>query len=132
MIGTLVFLFSLHRRQRESEREKRLQYWREQVKALFVPSPSPLTHTYYHLQNAFRQNIIQMHETAQASIFLNPSDASRRSVMFGGTTEDSNAPMMQYGAPSSGLRQYVSEDGSYEDDNERLVMRTPYTHDNKI
>jgi hypothetical protein len=73
-----------------------------------------------------------MHETAQASIFLNPSNASRRSVMFGATTEDSNAPMLQYGAPSSGLRQYVSEDGSYEDDNERLVMRTPYTHDNKI
>ena len=32
MIGTLVFLFIVHGRQRESEREKRLQYWREQVK----------------------------------------------------------------------------------------------------
>ena len=36
---------------------------------------------------------------------------------------------------SSGLRHYVSEDtDTYEgaSDNEQLVMRTPYTHDNKI
>lgn len=32
MIATLVFLFIVHGRQREDEREKRLQYWREQVK----------------------------------------------------------------------------------------------------
>jgi hypothetical protein len=31
MIGTLYLLFSIHGRQRDSEREKRLQYWREQV-----------------------------------------------------------------------------------------------------
>ncbi|KAI0256136.1 hypothetical protein BJV78DRAFT_1097382, partial [Lactifluus subvellereus] len=49
MIVTLVILFIVHGRQREDEREKRLQYWRE--------------------QNAFRQNILQMHETAQASLF---------------------------------------------------------------
>ena len=35
MIGTLVVLFFIHRRQREDEREKRLQYWREQVKKIF-------------------------------------------------------------------------------------------------
>jgi hypothetical protein len=32
MIATLVFLFIVHGRQREDEREKRLQYWREQVR----------------------------------------------------------------------------------------------------
>ena len=31
MIGTLYLLFSIHGRQRDNEREKRLQYWREQV-----------------------------------------------------------------------------------------------------
>ena len=31
MFGTLFALFFLHSRQRDSEREKRLQYWREQV-----------------------------------------------------------------------------------------------------
>jgi hypothetical protein len=32
MSVTLVILFLVHGRQREDEREKRLQYWREQVK----------------------------------------------------------------------------------------------------
>lgn len=36
MIATLVFLFIIHGRQREDEREKRLQYWREQVRN-FIP-----------------------------------------------------------------------------------------------
>ena len=31
MIGTLFLLFRIHGRQRDDEREKRLQYWREQV-----------------------------------------------------------------------------------------------------
>ena len=35
MIGTLFLLFGIHGRQRENEREKRLQYWREQVKWIF-------------------------------------------------------------------------------------------------
>ena len=34
MIGTLYLLFSIHGRQRDNEREKRLQYWREQVISL--------------------------------------------------------------------------------------------------
>jgi len=90
------------------------------------------------MQNAFRQNILQMHETAQASIFLNPG-SSRRSALFGVTTEDSQTPMLQYGGnTNSGLRQYAGgqysgEDGSYESGfDEQLVMRTPYMHDNKI
>ena len=31
MFGTLYALFRLHQKQREQEREKRMQYWREQV-----------------------------------------------------------------------------------------------------
>ena len=31
MFGTLYGLFFLHGKQREAEREKRMQYWREQV-----------------------------------------------------------------------------------------------------
>ena len=31
MIGTLFLLFNIHGRQRDNEREKRMQYWREQV-----------------------------------------------------------------------------------------------------
>jgi hypothetical protein len=117
MIATLVVLFIVHSRQREDEREKRLQYWRE--------------------QNAFRQNILQMHETARHSIFSTQGSVSRRSALYGTTTED-NAPMLQHAAPapkSSGLRHYVSEDDNYEggsSDHEQLVMRTPFTHSNKI
>ena len=47
MIGTLVVLFFVHRRQRDDEREKRLQYWREQVKKkrfFSFPQTSALTH----------------------------------------------------------------------------------------
>lgn len=31
MFGTLIGLFCFHRKQRDSEREKRMQYWKEQV-----------------------------------------------------------------------------------------------------
>ena len=76
-----------------------------------------------------------MHETAQSSIFLNPGDSSRRSGQFGVTTEDSQAPILQYNTPVGGLHPYGGgDDVSFEEeyDNEQLVMRTPYTHDNKI
>jgi hypothetical protein len=141
MIATLVFLFIVHGRQREDEREKRLQYWREQVKIWLFEAR---TRTYYFtcLQNAFRQNIMQMHETARNSLFTAPGSVSRRSALFGTTTttEDGNTPMLDHAVPaskSSGLRHYVSEDNDpYEggslSDNEQLVMRTPYTHDNRI
>jgi hypothetical protein len=32
MFGTLFGLFILHRKQRDEDREKRVQYWREQVR----------------------------------------------------------------------------------------------------
>ena len=34
MVGTLVALYFMHKKHRDAEREKRLQYWREQVRAL--------------------------------------------------------------------------------------------------
>lgn len=113
MIGTLFILFGIHGRQRENEREKRLQYWRE--------------------QNAFRQNILQMHETAQASIFHTGS--SRRSTQFGTLTEDSHAPILQYDVAGSGQQNWGTDEGSYEDaygTSENLFTRTPFTHDNKF
>jgi hypothetical protein len=48
MFGTLIGLFVLHKKKRDEEREKRVQYWRE--------------------QNAFHRNLLQMRETAEASI----------------------------------------------------------------
>lgn len=141
MIATLVFLFIVHGRQREDEREKRLQYWREQVRRLvFGSEDSDLQ--FACSQNALRQNILQMHETARNSLFTAPGSVSRRSALFGitTTTEDGNTPMVDHAVPvskSSGLRHYVSEDndmfeGGSLSDNEQLVMRTPYTHDNRI
>ena len=80
-----------------------------------------------------------MHETARNSLYTAPGSVSRRSGLFGtSSTEEANASMLQHAASapkSSGLRHYVSEDiDTYEgtSDNEQLVMRTPYTHDNKI
>ncbi|KZV69526.1 hypothetical protein PENSPDRAFT_580767 [Peniophora sp. CONT] len=117
IFGILVALFFLHRRDRDAEREKRLQYWRE--------------------QNAFRQNIMQMQESARASVF---TASSRRGSAYGLQTEDSQAPMLKAEHKGSGLRYYVgSEDqhggnGSYEDttaENEGLVMRQPFNPDHK-
>ncbi|THH17339.1 hypothetical protein EW146_g3457 [Bondarzewia mesenterica] len=107
MFATLFTLFFFHRRQRDTERDKRLQYWRE--------------------QNAFRQNIMQMRDTARASIF-SVQGGSMRSTVYsreGTLTEDLQAPLVQHAATkSSGLRHYVSDDGSfsYENENEGLVM----------
>ncbi|KAF7321353.1 Smr domain-containing protein [Mycena kentingensis (nom. inval.)] len=87
IFGTLFGLFALHRRQRDTEREKRMQYWRE--------------------QNAFHQNLLQMR---QVSIPGNGGN-SARSTMY----ED--APIMQHAATkSSGLRNYMNDDGSDYDD----------------
>lgn len=151
MFGTLFALFFFHGRQRDTEREKRLQYWREQVRPPFFfllqptdtqrpPSSPPLRPClcpFPRLQNAFRQNILQMRDTARASIFSSGAAGSPRSTMYsrdGG--DDSQAPLVQHAAPtkSSGLRHYVSDDGSYEqgNENEELVMSTPYTHDRKF
>lgn len=115
MFLTLLVLFLVHRRQRDAEREKRLQYWREQVRPL--SAFYYLDHQYtmlYPLQNAFRQNIMSMRDTARASIFsmsgaMTPQ--SNRTTLYSqnGGDADSTAPMLY---KSSGLRQgYVNEDG---------------------
>jgi hypothetical protein len=82
-------------------------------------------------QNAFRQNILQMHESAQASLFS--TVASRQSVAYT-LTEDPNAPILQNAAPepkSFKQRHPMGEEsGSFEAsiENEQLVVRTPYMH----
>ncbi|KAI0373519.1 hypothetical protein BV20DRAFT_989308 [Pilatotrama ljubarskyi] len=108
MIGTLVGLYFLHRKDRMQEREKRLQYWRE--------------------QNAFRQNIMQMQETARNSLMTFTPGGSPRSTMYGRDqvqSEDSQVPMLHAASKSSALRYYVSDDGSQIDDrsDEDLMMR---------
>jgi hypothetical protein len=131
MIMTLVILFVVHGRQREDERERRLQYWREQVELLPSQRRSPLLTRFTCSQNAFRQNILNLHATAQASLVS--GSASRRSVVYS-ITEDMNAPILQHAAPepkSSRLRHPVCEErSSFEGtiENEHLVMRTPYMH----
>jgi hypothetical protein len=133
MIITLVILFTVHGRQREDERERRLQYWREQVE--FFPSHrrSPLLTCITYSQNAFRQNILHLHATAQASLFSGSTTASRRSVVYS-MTEDMNAPILHHAAPepkSSRFRHPVGEESSSFEgtiENEQLAMRTPYIH----
>jgi hypothetical protein len=89
MFGTLFGLFFVHGKQREVEREKRMQYWREQT--------------------AFRQNILQMRETARHSILSQGSLSARSSVFLhhrdrDASSDDSHTPMAQYGSKSSNLR----------------------------
>ncbi|KAI0779978.1 hypothetical protein C8Q74DRAFT_1456343 [Fomes fomentarius] len=107
MAGTLVALYIVHKKNRTAEREKRLQYWRE--------------------QNAFRQNILQMQETARSTM-ATPGGSPRSSTIYGGGrdgADESGAPMLHGANKSSALRYYVSDDGSQIDDRseEDLMMR---------
>lgn len=88
MGGTLTGLYLAHRKQRDREREKRLQYWRE--------------------QNAFHQNLMQMRDAARASIMSLPNGSSPQSG-FRDLPDDSQGPK------SSGLRHYYNDD-SYDSD----------------
>ncbi|KAG1898016.1 uncharacterized protein F5891DRAFT_956275 [Suillus fuscotomentosus] len=95
MFATLIALFLIHRRQRDQEREKRLQYWCE--------------------QNAFRQSIMQMKEIARTSILSLPGgtgNSNRSTVCSRAGSEESFTPMVQHSVhKSSGLRQqYLSDD----------------------
>ncbi|KAF8637062.1 hypothetical protein AX17_003082 [Amanita inopinata Kibby_2008] len=98
MFGTLTGLFFMHRKQREEEREKRVQYWRE--------------------QNTFHQNLLQMRETARASIRSLPGNAgSARSTMYSrDAVSDMHAPIVQNASTpkGSGLRHYLADNGSSE------------------
>ncbi|KAJ3713339.1 hypothetical protein EV361DRAFT_969934 [Lentinula raphanica] len=102
MFGTLIGLFFLHVKQRDAERERRLQYWRE--------------------QNTFHQNLSQMREAARTSI---TGMNSAHSTFYGGNnSDDSHAPMLRNtSGPSrapSGLRNYVGDGEDYE---ESVVMQ---------
>jgi len=97
MFGTLFGLFFFHGKQREAEREKRMQYWREQT--------------------AFRQNILQMRETARHSILSQGSVSARSSMLHhhrdrDNSSDDSHAPIMQYASKSSNLRLTIPDDDS--------------------
>ncbi|RDB16991.1 hypothetical protein Hypma_002678 [Hypsizygus marmoreus] len=109
MFGTLFGLYWTHRKQRDEEREKRMQYWRE--------------------QNAFHQNLLAMRETARASILSLPGNgnSSARSTLYsrdGAFSDDVSAPILPNAAPKvSGLRHYLADDGSSEFD-DGLMMQS--------
>ena len=105
MFSTLIGMYCIHRGHRRAEREKRLQYWRE--------------------QNAFRQNILQMQETARHSIMTAPpgGNGSPRSTLYsreGVSSEDSQMPMLAPQSKSSALRHQFSEEGF--DGSEESIM----------
>lgn len=91
MFSTLFGLFFLHGKQREAEREKRMQYWREQT--------------------AFRQNILQMKESTRESLMSHGSVSGRSSTLLhttrdhDGSSDESHAPFLQNSSKSNRLRQ---------------------------
>jgi hypothetical protein len=108
IFGTLATLFIVHRKQRDTEREKRIQYWREQT--------------------AFRQNIMNMRQSARDSILSLPKNSNRGSMYShdGLLSDDSQAPMMAHQAVrSSGLRQQYYDDDSAHDDQITMPVRLP-------
>jgi hypothetical protein len=119
MFGTLFALYFTHRKQRDEEREKRLQYWREQVWQPLVTYGERFL-TVLSGQNAFHQNLQQMRETARASILSLPRNGdSGRNTIY----DDSNVPILHHPAPkSSGLRHDLADDASFEYD-DGLMMK---------
>lgn len=118
IFGTFAALFIVHRRQRDDEREKRMQYWREQVCYFFSVASS--IHQLC-LQNAFRQNIMNMRQSARDSILSLPRNGSNRSTMYShdGTEEGSQSPNIgniHAATKASGLRQQYYDDNSTEYD----------------
>jgi len=107
IFGTLIGLFFLHRKQRDAERERRLQYWRE--------------------QNSFHQNLSQMRQAARASILSLPAANSVRSTLYGNISDDSHVPMMQgtltAPARASGLRKYVDVDDTKSEDLDDIMQQ---------
>ncbi|KAF9264276.1 hypothetical protein L218DRAFT_863363 [Marasmius fiardii PR-910] len=101
MLATLLGLFFLHRRQRDVDREKRMQYWRE--------------------QSAFHQNLKQMKDTARASI------QSFSGLMAGARLDGSHSPIPQQEVTKSsrsGLRKSVTADDGSSDYDESLIVRS--------
>ncbi|KAJ7287630.1 hypothetical protein C8J57DRAFT_1117621 [Mycena rebaudengoi] len=106
IFGTLFGLFIFHRKQRDQERERRVQYWRE--------------------QNAFHQSLLQMRQTARASILSLPGNGnSGHNSMYA-----DEQPILQHAAPKgSGLRHYVGDDSSEYDEG---MMQHTKQHDNRF
>ena len=107
MFATLIGMYWLHRGHRKVEREKRMQYWRE--------------------QNAFRQNILQMQETARHSLMSLPlsGNHSPRSTVYsreGAQSEDSQMPMLAPQSKTSALRHQFSDDG-FDASEESIVIQ---------
>jgi len=101
MFGTLYGMYVFHRRERDKEREKRIQYWRE--------------------QNAFRQNILQMRDTATSILQQPTTPNSRRSTLYGNSSENSHSSMLPpTPGKSSGLRYYTNED-----DDDSMMLPDP-------
>jgi hypothetical protein len=113
MIGTLFALFIVHKRHRDAEREKRLQYWRE--------------------QRAFRENIHQMRENAQSSL---RAIGSQRSTVYsqasGFASDDSGLPMLGAGASgskgSSRLKHEYTDDADEYSDESNSALEPALQH----
>jgi hypothetical protein len=119
MFALLISMFVFHGKQREAEREKRMQYWREQV--CHISSFFYWSHTKpLATQTAFRQNILQMRETARLSVLTHGQQtfgtASARSSTLYQTrdregSDDSHTPILQYSmGKSSSLRRPVMDE----------------------
>jgi len=112
MFATLIGMFFLHSKQRDAERERRMQYWRE--------------------QNAFRQNIMQMRETARNSVLsLGGTGSARSSTLYqtrdrDGSSDDSHAPILQFAAGrSSSLRKPMPDE-----DEDHFMLSNPQVQGN--
>jgi len=92
MSGTLSGLYVTHRKQREQERAKRAQYWREQVILLW---PKIRVMLICKIQNAFHQNLMQMRETARASILSLPNHGAREGDYRGGDLSDESHSLQE-------------------------------------
>jgi len=80
MFATLFGLFFFHGKQREVERERRMQYWREQT--------------------TFRQNILQVREYTRQSLPSQGSVSGRGSTLnvtrdLDGASDESHVPILQ-------------------------------------
>jgi hypothetical protein len=115
MTGTLLGLFFTHRKQREVERAKRAQYWRE--------------------QNAFHQNLMNMRETARASILSLPNNGNNRDYgsLSRDPSDESHTPILHGNTTqkSSGLRNYI-DDGSSEFDDSGMYSSNPRKTDGRF
>ena len=114
MVATLIGLYWMHRGHRTAEREKRMQYWRE--------------------QNAFRQNIMQMQESARHSLMSLGAGGSPRSTIYGRDgvqSESSQMPMLGASSKTSALRHEFSDDG-FDASEDSLVIKRSDRSDTKF